>query len=338
MSRSRALAMLFALLALAAAAMLALREVARLDQGALAVGPSGFVLEVEPGSGPRRIGRMLAEAGVMQDADDLWWAAKIWGGAGALKAGEYRIAPGTSVRGLLAQLREGRVLLHRLTIVEGTSLAELRRGFAQSATLVATLAEVGDDRLMAALGLPPGPAEGRFLPDTYAFARGSSDADLLRQANAALERALAEAWQGRAAGLPLRTPAELLVLASIVEKETGVPEERSQIAGVFVRRLARGMRLQTDPSVIYGLGARFDGNLRRRDLDTDGPFNTYTRAGLPPTPICAAGRAALQAAAHPAGGDALYFVADGSGGHTFSATYAEHAAAVRRLVARSRGR
>jgi UPF0755 protein len=174
--------------------------------------------------------------------------------------------------------------------------------------------------------------EGWFLPETYLFVRGDSDLDLLRRAHHAMRVALAEAWASRSADSPLESPYELLVLASIVEKETALEQERGQIAGVFSRRLQRGMRLQTDPSVIYGLGEAFDGDIRRRDLEADTPYNTYTRHGLPPTPIAMPGRASLQAAARPADGAALYFVADGNGGHTFSATLAEHQAAVKRLM------
>jgi UPF0755 protein len=183
---------------------------------------------------------------------------------------------------------------------------------------------------MAALGHPDLDAEGRFFPDTYLFPRGTTDIAYLKRAYAAAEKNLEEQWAARASDLPYRSPYEALIMASIVERETAVPDERPMIAGVFIRRLAKGMRLQTDPTVIYGLGESFDGNLRKRDLLADAPYNTYTRAGLPPTPICLPGRAALAAALHPAAGDALYFVARGDGSHQFSATLQEHEAAVRR--------
>jgi UPF0755 protein len=176
--------------------------------------------------------------------------------------------------------------------------------------------------------------EGWFLPETYLFVLGDSDLDILARAHRAMQEALALAWASRDEGLPLETPYELLILASIIEKETGVKEERAEIAGVFTRRLHKGMRLQTDPTVIYGLGASFDGDLRRRDLESDTPYNTYTRHGLPPTPIAMPGRASVLAAAHPAPGDALFFVANGNGGHTFSATLEEHRAAVNELLGR----
>jgi UPF0755 protein len=209
-------------------------------------------------------------------------------------------------------------------------MRDLRAAIARDAVLVDDVAALDDAALMAKLGREGVPAEGRFLPETYLFTRGDRASQLLRRANRAMDRALAEAWEGREDGLPIRSPEELLVLASIIEKETGKAEERPEIAGVFVRRLRLGMRLQTDPTVIYGLGDAFDGNLRRRDLETDTPFNTYTRHGLPPTPIAMPGRAALEAAARPLPGDSLYFVSRGDGSHVFSRTYDEHRAAVRR--------
>ena len=197
---------------------------------------------------------------------------------------------------------------------------------------------MSDAELMAALGFPGQHPEGRFLPETYVYQRGDSDVDVLKRAHAAMEKELAEAWAARSDDLPLASPYELLTLASIIEKETGLASERPQIAGVFARRLKLGMRLQTDPTVIYGIGSSYDGNIRKVHLTTDTPYNTYTRAGLPPTPIAMPGRDALRAAAQPAAGDALYFVAvgDGSGAHVFSASYAEHNAAVARYLQRLR--
>ncbi len=191
---------------------------------------------------------------------------------------------------------------------------------------------------MAKLGQPGQHPEGRFLPETYLYQRGDTDLQVLRRAHAAMDKALAEAWDARAKDLPLQSPEQALILASIVEKETGLAAERPQIAGVFVRRLQLGMKLQTDPSVIYGIGSAYDGNIRKRDLETDTPYNTYTRTGLTPTPIAMPGRDALRAATNPAPGDSLYFVAigDGSGAHAFSANYAEHNAAVARYLQRLR--
>lgn len=249
-----------------------------------------------------------------------------------LRAGEYRIEPGTSVNGLIDDIVAGRVRKHRFTIVEGWTASELRAELTGDTRLRMIAADFSDERLMQELGCDACKAEGRFLPETYFFVRGSSDLDLLERAYEAMETALGEAWARREDGLPLDDAYQLLVLASLIERETGQAGERSRIAGVFVRRLERGMRLQTDPAVMYGLGENFDGRLRRVHLRTDHPWNTYTRHGLPPTPIALPGRAALQAAARPAEGSALYFVSRGDGSHKFSDTLAEHNAAVDRYI------
>ena len=267
----------------------------------------------------------------------LSWYARLSGQARALKAGEYALAPGLRALDLTALLASGRVVLHELTLVEGWTFAQALAAVRAHAALAPTLPEEGAAAaLMNALGAPEQHPEGRFQPDTYRFARGTTDVEFLRRAYRAAEKALAEEWAARADGLPYATPDEALVMASIIERETGMVEERGEIAGVFVRRLQLRMRLQTDPSVIYGLGAAFDGNLRKRDLLADGPYNTYTRAGLPPTPICLPGRAALHAALHPAPGKTLYFVARGDGSHQFSETFADHEAAVRKYQLRRR--
>ncbi|TXH65409.1 MAG: endolytic transglycosylase MltG, partial [Thermomonas sp.] len=226
------------------------------------------------------------------------------------------------------------------TIVEGWNIRDLRKALAKVDGLDHDSAQLDDAALMKALGHPGQHPEGRFLPETYAWVRGDSDLDLLARAHASMQKALDDAWATRAKELPLKSPDEALALASIVEKETGIAEERPQIAGLFVRRLKIGMRLQTDPTVIYGMGAAYAGNIRRSDLTTDTPYNTYTRAGLPPTPIAMPGKAALQAVTHPAEGDALYFVAvgDGSGRHVFSKSLDAHNAAVRDYVQRYRAR
>jgi len=255
-----------------------------------------------------------------------------------IKIGEYALDPDLTPRQLLTHMRDGKVITYRFTIVEGWSMRELRAALARAQPLVQTLGELDNDGLMAHLdraGLHP---EGRFLPETYTYIRGDTDLDLLRHAADALDKALAAAWQARAPDLPLRSPEDALILASIIEKETGVATERTQIAGVFTRRLKLGMRLQTDPTVIYGMGSAYDGNIRRSDLQTDTPYNTYTREGLPPTPIAMSGAAALHAAVNPAKGDALYFVAvgDGSGRHVFSRTLVEHNRAVAAYVRRYR--
>jgi UPF0755 protein len=293
------------------------------------------VVEVRPGIGVQALAYELEAQGVLDDAGDLRWAARLYG-RGPIRAGEYRVEPGITAREFLERLERGAVLLHALTVIEGSTYAELRAKLARHPAIRQTLAGISDGELMARLGAPGRHPEGQFLPDTYLFPRGTSDLEFLRRAHAALERELAAAWETRRSDLSLDTPYAALTLASIVEKETAVAAERTTIAGVFARRLARGMRLQTDPTVIYGMGARYQGNIRKRDLQTDTPYNTYTRAGLPPTPICLPGAASIRAATRPAPGDALYFVATGDGGHAFSATLDEHNAALRRYLAKLR--
>jgi UPF0755 protein len=301
----------------------------------------GTTLVVERGAGFGAVLARLREAGVSNGEDFAWrLLARQMRVASRMQVGEYAIQPGMTPRSLLDALRRGDVIRYRFTLVEGWNLRELRAALAKAEPLRHDAIDLDDAALMTALGHPGEPAEGRFLPETYFYVRGDGEQDLLRRAYDGMARALADAWASRLAGLPLDSPEQALTLASIIEKETGNAAERPQIAGVFVRRLQRGMRLQTDPTVIYGLGKRYDGNLRRRDLLADTPYNTYTRAGLPPTPICMPSRGALQAATHPAAGDALYFVAigDGSGKHRFAATLAEHTANVRAYLAEQRAR
>lgn len=252
--------------------------------------------------------------------------------APVLQAGEYRIEPGMSASQAIEQIVAGRVRKHRFTIVEGWTVRQMRSELTADPRLRKVAADLSEARLMERLGCEGCEAEGRFLPETYFFVRGSSDLELLERAYLAMAEALDRAWANRDADLPLDDPYELLVLASLIERETGQAGERSRIAGVFVRRLELGMRLQTDPTVMYGLGEEFDGRLRRVHLRTDHPWNTYTRHGLPPTPIALPGRASLQAAAGPAEGTALYFVSRGDGSHHFSDTLAEHNAAVDRYI------
>ena len=249
-----------------------------------------------------------------------------------VKAGEYRVPAGETPVELLARLHCGDVVQHRFTIVEGWSLARLRQALARDSRITAVVAGLAPEALMQRLGCEDCFAEGWFLPETYQFVRGARDLDLLARAHRAMQRELDDAWTQRAPELPLESREELLVLASLVELETVVAEERARVAGVFVRRLKRGMRLQTDPTVVYGITGEFDGRIRRRHLTTDHPWNTYTRGGLPPTPIALPGSASIRAAARPAAGDALYFVARGDGTHKFSATLAEHNRAVARYI------
>ncbi|WP_434030949.1 endolytic transglycosylase MltG [[Pseudomonas] boreopolis] len=294
---------------------------------------------VAPGDSLKSVLRKLREAGVEAGSDLEWQLlARQADAAGKLKVGEYALSPPLSPRELLLRMRQGKVIRYRITLVEGWNIRQVRAALNAAEPLRHETRDLDDAALMARLGFPGQHPEGRFLPETYLYQRGDSDLDVLRRAHAAMQKALDAAWRQRAADLPLQTPDQALVLASIVEKETGLAAERPQIAGVFARRLKLGMRLQTDPSVIYGLGSAYDGNIRKRDLETDTPYNTYTRAGLPPTPIAMPGRDALLAAVRPADGTSLYFVAvgDGSGAHVFSETYDQHTAAVARYLQRLR--
>lgn len=299
----------------------------------------GQSFDVTPGDSLARVVTRLHAAGVSTGNVAEWQLlARQMGAAGRIQVGEYSLDPGTTPRDLLERMRDGRVIRHRITIVEGWNIRDLRAALAKAQPLAHKIDTLDDAALMRALGHAGQHPEGRFLPETYDYTRGDSDLDVLRRAHAAMDKALDTAWQSRAPDLPLRSKEEALTLASIVEKETGVPEERPQIAAVFLHRLQIGMRLQTDPTVIYGLGTRYAGNIHKADLLADTPYNTYTRAGLPPTPIAMPGRAALQAATHPAQNDALYFVAvgDGSGRHVFTRSLAEHQAAVQAYLQRYR--
>ena len=260
----------------------------------------------------------------------LYWRllARELGVAGQLHAGEYALEPGLTPRALLSKMAAGEVIQHRFTLVEGWTFNQLRAALAQDTVLVQTLTVLDDAEIMRRLGDAETPPEGEFLPETYSYIKGMSDIDVLRRAHEAMHKMLDKLWAERGPETPLESAYQVLILASIVEKETGRAEERPQIARVFLNRLKLGMKLQTDPTVIYGLGRSYDGNLHRRDLDTDTPFNTYTRVGLPPTPIALPGKAALMAVVHPTDTDALYFVARGDGTHEFSATLEAHNHAV----------
>ncbi len=300
---------------------------------------AGDSLTVERGDSLRTVVSRLRAQGNAAGRDIEWrLLARQMGAGDRIQVGEYALEPGITPSLLLARMRDGKVVHHRVTIVEGWNIRDLRAALARATPLVQTLHDVDDAALMAALGREGVHPEGRFLPETYAYTRGDSDIDLLRRAADDLDAALDAAWDARADDLPISSKDEALVLASIVEKETGIAEERPRIAGVFTRRLRIGMRLQTDPTVIYGMGSNYAGNIRRADLLADTPYNTYTRDGLPPTPIAMAGRDALRAATQPAEGDDLYFVAvgDGSGRHVFSPSLEAHNAAVREYVRRYR--
>ena len=295
----------------------------------LPMGDAPLELAIEPGTAPRGVARDVQAAGVRTDARLLYWWFRLSGQSRLIRAGNYEIPPGTTPRSLLDKLVRGDETLRALTLVEGWNLRQVRAALAQ-AELRPDSAALSEAALMERLGRAGVPAEGRFFPDTYTYAKGASDLAVLRRALHAMDRQLAAAWEQRAADTPLKTPDEALVLASIVEKETGREADRALVAGVFTNRLRVGMLLQTDPTVIYGLGERFDGNLRKRDLQTDTPYNTYTRAGLPPTPIAMPGKASLLAAVQPERTKALYFVARGDGSSHFSSSLDEHNRAVGR--------
>jgi UPF0755 protein len=302
--------------------------------------PARFI--VPPGASFAHVAADLKARGIIAQPRAWVLYARFKGLASAVKAGEYEIEPGITPRDLLTKMVNGQVLLHSFTIIDGwraqDMLEALRRNPDITVTLPAAPYPIQAAELMAKLGAPDTDAEGQFLPETYRFIAGTTDIEVLRQAHAALSRELAAAWASRDADLPLHNSGELLIMASIVEKESGLPQELPKIAGLYLHRLAIGMRLQADPTVIYGMGAQYDGDIRTVDLRTDGPYNTYTRAGLPPTPIALPSAAVIRATAQPQKSDALYFVAStkGDGSHIFSATLEAHNAAVAAYVAHQR--
>ena len=285
-------------------------------------------LSIEPGTTPRAVAQTAVDSGVQTAPALLYWWFRLSGQARLIKAGSYELETGLTPRRLLAKLTRGEEALRALTLVEGWTFKQVRAALSKAEHLAPDTQGLEDDAIMQKLGQPTRPAEGRFYPDTYTYAKGSSDLKVLQRAMRAMDKHLAAAWQLRASNSPLKTPDDLLTLASIVEKETGLASDREMIAAVFTNRLRLGMLLQTDPTVIYGMGERFNGNLRRRDLLQDTPWNTYTRVGLPPTPIAMPGKAALLAAAQPAASRALYFVARGDGSSQFSDDLAAHNRAV----------
>ena len=287
------------------------------------------LIEVVPGDTPGGLLNRLEGEGVLDGAFwlRLYWRFNLPGQA--LHSGEYRLTPQQSARDLLELWRRGEVVQYSLTLVEGWSFRQVRAALVRQEKLEQRLADLDDKALMDRLGLAGVSPEGRFFPDTYRYVRGMSDLDLLKQASVRLDQVLDEEWARRADGLPYRKPYDALIMASMVEKETGVAEERGQIAGVFIRRLRLGMRLQTDPTVIFGLGERYNGNLTRAHLQQPTPYNTYVIDGMPPTPIALAGREAIHAALNPVAGKSLYFVARGDGSHVFSETLEQHNRAVR---------
>lgn len=289
-------------------------------------------LSVPAGTNLRQLASRLERDGVIERAEYLYGYARLKKTAHLIKAGEYALGSQLSAFELLDLLVQGKSVQYRLTLVEGWNMRQVRAALLQAEKLRDDISAKDDQQLLLALSLADDYSlpEGLFMPDTYQYTAGDSASGILSRAQTAMASFLAQAWQDRDPKSPLKSSYEALILAAIVEKETGIAAERPVIAGVFSRRLLKGMRLQTDPTVIYGLGPDFDGNIRRRDLVSDTPYNTYTRHGLTPTPIALAGREAITAALHPEAGSSLFFVATGDGGHKFSDNLKEHEAAVRK--------
>lgn len=294
------------------------------------------LLDVPSGASPTGVLNRLQADGVIKDAFwlRLYWRFNLAGQS--LHSGEYRMTPGMDAKSLLTLWQKGEVVQYSLTLVEGWNFRQVRAALAKQAKLEQTLTNLSDSELMARIGHPNVFPEGRFFPDTYRYVRGMTDVELLKQAYNRLDDVLKDEWDKRAAGVPYADPYQALIMASLVEKETGVPQERGQIAGVFVRRLQQGMLLQTDPTVIYGLGERYNGKITRAFLKEATPYNTYVISGLPPTPISMVGREAIHAAMNPVPGNSLYFVARGDGSHVFSADLDAHNAAVKEFQLKRR--
>ena len=288
--------------------------------------PYGF--EVRSGASLHAVATQLHDAGVIRHARMLTLLARLQGVDRTIKAGNYEIEQGVTLLRLLDKLTQGDVTQSALLLVEGSTFADVRRVLREHPHVTKTLVDIPDAELLARLGIAQPSPEGLFFPDTYFFASGTKDDALLKRAYRLQQVRLANAWSHRAPDLPLTDPYQVLILASLVEKETGRAADRPLIASVFVNRMRRNMRLQTDPSVIFGLGSAFDGNLRKRDLETDTPYNTYTRDGLPPTPIALPSQASLDAVANPPKTAYLYFVSRGDGSSEFSANLADHNRAV----------
>ncbi len=298
----------------------------------LPAGAQVLDLEIEPGTRAMTVAELIVASGADVSAPLLKTWFRVSGQARKIKAGSYEITPGTTPRRLLNMLVRGEEALKSVTIVEGWNFSQVRAALQKVEHLTPDSIGLQPDLIMEKLGKPGIHAEGRFFPDTYTYAKGSSDLAVLKRAARAMDKRIEVAWALRSMDTPLQTQEQALILASIVEKETGKPSDRAQIAGVFSNRLRIGMPLQTDPTVIYGMGDKFDGNLRKRDLQLDTPYNTYTRAGLPPTPIAMPGKAALLAAVQPASTKALYFVARGDGSSQFSVSLDEHNRAVNKYI------
>ena len=325
------------LLLVLAGAAITLGMYQRFQTSAITLAGQELGYQLPAGTSLNQLAYDLQRRGIIEQPRFFVLLGRELDAARRLQAGEYVLAQGMTPRDVLELMVAGRVIQHELTLIEGENFREMLQRIQAHPVIEVTLEGLDDAAIMERLGYPGLHPEGRFLPDTYFFTRGTTDQVFLQRAYAAMTTQLATAWEARADGLPLDTPEQALILASIVEKETGRAEERPQIAGVFVRRLQKGMKLQTDPTVIYGLGDGFDGNLRRRDLRADTPYNTYTRQGLPPTPIAMPGSDAIHAVLHPLAGDSLYFVSMGDGRHYFSSTLKEHNLAVDKFQRGKRG-
>ena len=336
--RRVALLVLFAVLLLSLATGLGMYEMNRFMDSPVNVPDEGVAFEIAPGSSFTSVAADLVDQDIIQS--DFWYRlhARLSGEAGGIHAGEYRFEPGATPRSMLEQFLRGSVRLYSFTIIEGWNHRDLLQALHANEAIIPSLTEEDWPAFLESLGATFTHPEGLFLPETYRIPRNTTDRQVLTQAYELMQDVLAEEWQARGKVIPVSSPYETLILASIVEKETARADERPRIAGVFARRLEKRMRLQTDPTVIYGIGAAFDGNLTRKHLRTDTPYNTYTRHGLPPTPIAMPGRAAINAVLHPAEGEELYFVATGlgDGSHKFSVTKAEHDAAVAEYLRRLR--
>ncbi len=295
---------------------------------AMTVPEGGLVIKVNQGSNLTRIAYQLHRQNIISNPRYMTWYARWTSQASKIHIGEYKLEVGATPLSFLESIAKGEVVQYSITIVEGWTFKKMMAVLNDNKYIEHTLNALSNDQIMLKLGYGGEHPEGRFMPDTYHFPRGIKDQDVLTRAYQAMQQYLAMSWQGRDVGVPLKSPYEVLILASIVEKETGLASERPAIAGVFSRRIIKRMRLQSDPTVIYGMGDRYKGNIRRRDLKNDNPYNTYRNFGLPPTPIAMPGREAIDAVVRPMEGTALYFVAKGDGSHYFSSTLQEHNNAV----------
>lgn len=287
---------------------------------------------IAPGTSARRLASQLSRAGIQTPDWALFAYFRLSGESRRIQAGSYEFVPGLTPKALLGKMVRGEQAYRQLTLIDGWNYRQVFHVVESAPDVQQDTAAMDVSEIMAIIGKPGVHPEGQFFPDTYRFPKNAKASSILRTASVALDRKLAQAWAERDDGLPLKSPREALILASIIEKETGAPQDRADIGGVFINRMRIGMRLQTDPTVIYGLGERFDGNLRKVDLQTDTVYNTYTRAGLPPTPIAMPSYASMIAAVQPSNTKAFYFVARGDGTSQFSVTLAEHNAAVRRYI------